>query len=129
MLSCASPVAPAPGERWTERRAVAWPQETVQVEPHGGDGLGETPEGVSPRPGARGHDTWAVVRTQHGSVRTALAPSVRPVLSPSTDLRPPGSVTAIVGAPPQGHTAQRVVVISTKSEQVLGPRVSNQREE
>src|SRR5215475_5343685 len=75
MLSCASPVTPAPGERWTERRAVAWPQETVQVEPHGGDGLGETPEGVSPRPGASRHDTWAVARTQHGPGSTALAPS------------------------------------------------------
>jgi hypothetical protein len=25
---------------------MAWPQETAQVEPHGGDGLGETSEGV-----------------------------------------------------------------------------------
>ena len=25
---------------------MAWPQETAQVEPHGGDGLGKTPEGV-----------------------------------------------------------------------------------
>jgi len=34
---------------------VAWPQETAQVEPHGGNGLGETPEGVSPWPCDRRH--------------------------------------------------------------------------
>src|SRR5215831_10503720 len=81
MLSCASPVTPAPGGRWTEGRAVAWPHETAQVEPHGGDGLGETPEGIWSQPDARRHDTWAVARTQHGSVRTALIPSVWRVLS------------------------------------------------
>jgi hypothetical protein len=86
---------------------VAWPQETAQVEPHGGDGLGETPEGVWPRPGARRHDTWVTARTQHGTVGPALALSMWPVLSPSTDLRPPGSVTAIMGARPQGIAAQR----------------------
>jgi hypothetical protein len=86
---------------------VAWPQEIAQVEPHGGDGRGETPEGVWPRPGARRHDTWAIAQTQHGPGSTALAPSMWPVLSPSTDLRPPGSVTAIVGAQPQSHAAQR----------------------
>src|SRR5262249_33762763 len=91
MLSYASPVTPAPGERWTQGRAVAWPQETAQIEPHGGDRLGETPSGVSPRPGDRGHDTWAIARKQHGPVSTALAPSVWPVLSPPTDLRPQGA--------------------------------------
>jgi hypothetical protein len=44
---------------------MVWPQETAQVEPSSGDRLGETPEGVSPRPGDRGHDTRAAARTQH----------------------------------------------------------------
>jgi len=61
---------------------VAGPQETAQVEPHGGDGLSETPEGVWPWPGDRRHDTWAAARTQHGPVSTARSPSVWPVLPP-----------------------------------------------
>src|SRR5215831_1854176 len=62
------PSLPRLGNAGPEGRDVAWPQEAAHVEPHGGAGLGETQAGVSPRPGDRGHDTWATARTQAGPV-------------------------------------------------------------